>query len=308
MILERITVEPKYSDTSLSLALLISGGLWGLYWIPIRELSLAGLDSYWSIFFINACPLLVLSPMALFKINQFKFTDWSTLLSGLTIGLAFTLYAGAILETTVVRATLLFYLSPIWGTIFGTIFLSERFTVRRTIAIIFALFGLFLLLSNKDTSNFTLKIGDFFGFLSGLLFAIGSGLLKRSPRIKIFPLTFFVYAFTSAGALALVFFFIGQTEIPKKTVIDFFPYVFLWSTIIFMPSFMVVFKVSQTLFPGRVAILLMSEIIVAVVTASILLPEERMTLIQWLGALAIVIAGFIEILFSKSTKYISKPM
>ena len=75
-----------------------------------------------------------------------------------------------------------------------------------------------------------------------------------------------------------------------------------------MPSFMVVFKVSQTLFPGRVAILLMSEIIVAVVTASILLPEERMTLIQWLGALTIVTAGFIDILFSKSTGNISKPM
>ena len=75
-----------------------------------------------------------------------------------------------------------------------------------------------------------------------------------------------------------------------------------------MPSFMVVFKVSQTLFPGRVAILLMSEIIVAVVTASILLPEERMTLIQWLGALTIVTAGFIDILFSKSRGNISKPM
>ena len=308
MIHEKITLEPIYSDTSLSLALFISGGLWGLYWIPLRALSLAGVDSYWSIFFINACPLLVLSPIALFKINQFKFTDWPTLFSSLTIGLAFTLYAGAILETTVVRATLLFYLSPVWGTIFGTIFLSERFTVRRASAIIFSLFGLFFLLSNKDTLNLSLNLGDFFGFLSGLLFAIGSGLLKRSPTIKIFPLTFFVYAFTSAGALTLVFFFVGQTEIPKKTVIDFFPYVFLWSTIIFMPSFMVVFKVSQTLFPGRVAILLMSEIIVAVVTASILLPEERMTLIQWLGALTIVTAGFIDILFSKSRGNISKPM
>ncbi len=308
MIHEKITLEPIYSDTSLSLALFISGGLWGLYWIPLRALSLAGVDSYWSIFFINACPLLVLSPIALFKINQFKFTDWPTLFSSLTIGLAFTLYAGAILETTVVRATLLFYLSPIWGTIFGTIFLSERFTVRRASAIIFSLFGLFFLLSNKDTLNLSLNIGDFFGFLSGLLFAIGSGLLKRSPTIKIFPLTFFVYAFTSAGALTLVFFFVDQTEIPKKTVIDFFPYVFLWSTIIFMPSFMVVFKVSQTLFPGRVAILLMSEIIVAVVTASILLPEERMTLIQWLGALTIVTAGFVDILFSKSRGNISKPM
>ena len=308
MIHEKITLEPIYSDTSLSLALFISGGLWGLYWIPLRALSLTGVDSYWSIFFINACPLLVLSPIALFKINQFKFTDWPTLFSSLTIGLAFTLYAGAILETTVVRATLLFYLSPIWGTIFGTIFLSERFTVRRASAIIFSLFGLFFLLSNKDTLNLSLNIGDFFGFLSGLLFAIGSGLLKRSPTIKIFPLTFFVYAFTSAGALTLVFFFVGQTEIPKKTVIDFFPYVFLWSTIIFMPSFMVVFKVSQTLFPGRVAILLMSEIIVAVVTASILLAEERMTLIQWLGALTIVTAGFIDILFSKSRGNISKPM
>ena len=63
-----------------------------------------------------------------------------------------------------------------------------------------------------------------------------------------------------------------------------------------------IFKVSQILFPGRVGILMMSEVIVACVSASILLPEETMMIIQWLGAIGIVSAGIIEVIFGYKTK------
>ena len=65
---------------------------------------------------------------------------------------------------------------------------------------------------------------------------------------------------------------------------------------------MVVFKVSQILFPGRVAILLMSEVVVAIISASVLVPEERMFYLQWLGALAIITAGFTELVIAKFNK------
>ena len=58
-----------------------------------------------------------------------------------------------------------------------------------------------------------------------------------------------------------------------------------------------IFKVSQILFPGRVGILMMSEVIVACISASILLPEETMVLIQWLGAIGIVSAALVEVIF-----------
>ena len=61
-----------------------------------------------------------------------------------------------------------------------------------------------------------------------------------------------------------------------------------------------IFRISQLLFPGRVGILAMTEAIVAIVSAAILIPEESMALLQWLGAGAIIMAGLIEVLFGYS--------
>ena len=41
----------------------------------------------------------------------------------------------------------------------------------------------------------------------------------------------------------------------------------------------------------------MSEVIVAILSASILVPEETMVPMQWLGAVAIVMAGLVEVMF-----------
>ena len=59
---------------------------------------------------------------------------------------------------------------------------------------------------------------------------------------------------------------------------------------------------SQLLFPGRVGILTMSEVVVAMISAAILLPEEPMLLLQWVGAFAILFAGLIEVPFRTRKK------
>ena len=41
----------------------------------------------------------------------------------------------------------------------------------------------------------------------------------------------------------------------------------------------------------------MSEVVVAIISAAILVPEETMLPIQWAGAVAIVLAGLIEVFF-----------
>ena len=73
-----------------------------------------------------------------------------------------------------------------------------------------------------------------------------------------------------------------------------------WSICVLLPCFCIIFRASQLLFPGRVGILTMSEVVVAILSASILVPEESMLLIQWTGAAAIIIAGLIEVLFGYS--------
>ena len=53
---------------------------------------------------------------------------------------------------------------------------------------------------------------------------------------------------------------------------------------------------------GFVGILMMSEVAVAVISAKILLPEEQMVILQWIGASAILLAGVVEIIFGYSKK------
>ena len=45
---------------------------------------------------------------------------------------------------------------------------------------------------------------------------------------------------------------------------------------------------------------MMSEVAVAVISAKILLPEEQMFILQWIGASAILLAGVVEIIFGYS--------
>ena len=286
-----------YSEKTLSLALAVSAAFWGLYWLPLRSIEGTGIAGSWTIVFFNACPLLLLCPLLAFNFKKLSGLVWPTVLAGILIGVAFTLYATSLVETTIVRATLLFYLTPVWSTIIGVIWLSERLTAARIFAIAVAFVGMFLLLSTSGSENQTLNIGDLCGFLSGIFWAIGAAVLNRWSNIPVLPLTTFTFIATTAIS-ALIAWLFHADPLPELTQLKVaLPTAVFWSTFVLLPCFCIIFRVSQLLFPGRVGILMMSEVVVAILSAAILVPEEKMLLIQWAGAVAIVLAGLIEVFF-----------
>ena len=287
----------KNSDKSLSLALALSAGVWGLYWVPLRAIESVGISGPWSVVFFNACPLIVLCPLLVFNFRKMSTVFGPTLLAAIMIGMSFTLYSNGLVKTTVARATLLYYLTPVWSTIIGVIWLSEPLTRARIIAILVAFLGLFLLLSNGDASSHPLNIGDFYSLLSGIFWAIGIATLNRWASIPILPLAALIFLSTTTASA----FFAGvlhTTLLPEASMIKAaFPLAAFWSIFIFLPCFCIIFRVSQLLFPGRVGILTMSEVVVALISAAILIPDESMVLMQWAGAIAILLAGLIEVWF-----------
>ncbi len=287
----------QYSGTTLSITLFLCSAIWGLYWIPLRGIESQGIHSSWSVVIFNACPLLVLIPITLIKRTHQNFNFFSTFFSALMIGFAFSFYANSLVETSVVRATLLFYLTPIWSTIIGIIWLNEKLTRVRITCIIIALLGLFLLISNGKNTKILLNIGDVFGFLSGVCWAVGGSALKKWPQTPVLPLTTYVFILTTcvSGAFALSFY--GGAIPNLKLIENVFPTALIWSTIIMLPPFILVFKISTILFPGRVGLLMMAEVIVAVVSGSLMIPEEKMYFLQWIGAFCILLAALIEVLF-----------
>ena len=291
------------SDKILSLIIVVSSCAWGLYWLPLRSIEQSGIAGSWSIVLVNACPLIILVPLIFFNLDKLKKYPKPILFAGIMIGAAFTFYANGLVQTSVIRATLLFYLSPIWSTIIGIIWLNERLTIARVISIIVALIGLILLLydfRNQETTM--LNFGDFSSILSGLFWALGASILKKWSKLPIIPLTAIVYFSTTSLSILLAT-IVYKAPIPSLALIgQNFSTAFIWSVIVLLPSFCIIFRISQILFPGRVGILMMSEVAVAVISAKILLPEEQMVILQWIGASAILLAGIVEIIFGYSKK------
>ena len=291
------------SDKILSLIIVVSSCAWGLYWLPLRSIEQSGIVGSWSIVLVNACPLIILVPLIFFNLDKLKKYPKPIFFAGIMIGAAFTFYANGLVETSVIRATLLFYLSPIWSTIIGIIWLNERLTIARVISIIVALIGLILLLYDfRNQETVMLNFGDFSSILSGLFWALGASILKKWSKLPIIPLTAIVYFSTTSLSILLAI-IVYKAPIPSLALIgQNFSTAFIWSVIVLLPSFCIIFRISQILFPGRVGILMMSEVAVAVISAKILLPEEQMVILQWIGASAILLAGVVEIIFGYSKK------
>ena len=293
------------SDKILSLIIVVSSCAWGLYWLPLRSIEQSGIVGSWSIVLVNACPLIILVPLIFFNLDKLKKYPKPILFAGIMIGAAFTFYANGLVQTSVIRATLLFYLSPIWSTIIGIIWLNERLTTARVISIIVALIGLILLLYDfRNQETIILNFGDFSSILSGLFWALGASILKKWSKLPIIPLTAIVYFSTTSLSILLAI-IVYKAPIPSLALIgQNIITAFIWSVIVLLPSFCIIFRISQILFPGRVGILMMSEVAVAVISAKILLPEEQMVILQWIGASAILLAGVVEIIFGYSKKVI----
>jgi len=281
---------------SPSTILFAAAAIWGLYWLPLRAIGDIGLSQTWSVAFFNACPLLVMIPYLLWQrksqIHNMRAVFWIALFTG--TGLA--LYASGLVLSTVIRTTLLFYLTPIWSTIIGVIWLSETLHKGRIIAIILGLFGLSLLLSNNGAETLPLNIGDLFALMSGVFWGLGAACLKKWPEAPTATTTTVQFMVTTSVCILIAAVLFMEPLPPIEVFQAAFPIAFAASTLVILPSVFAIFWASKQLFPGRVGILMLSEALIAILSASLLLPEETMTLWQWVGGGIIITACFVEII------------
>lgn len=129
-----ITIENR-----AKLACLYAGAVWGLFWIPLRALEDPGLHSLWvTVIYFLVCTL-CLVPIAILRWKHVIAGGLQLQITAMLSGGALFLYMTAIVHTDVVRVILLFYLTPIWGTLLARIFLGEAITPLRIVAMATAL-------------------------------------------------------------------------------------------------------------------------------------------------------------------------
>ena len=128
----------------ISIALAISAGAWGIYWLPQRILEDGGLTGGWGTISQMIIGTLILMPIALWRMSKKKGTGLELPGMGILIGGGFICYALSFLLTDVVRALIMFYMTPVWTTIFEIIFLKKKHGWQRVVSLGLALGGLWV--------------------------------------------------------------------------------------------------------------------------------------------------------------------
>ena len=107
----------------------------------MRYFDESGFPALWAVAAINCCSCLIAIPVAL-KSGQVKRGNlkWLAIL-GVGMGMSNVLYFSGLILSDVVRVTLLFYLLPIWATIFSRLFYNVPIGKMRTFAVALAFLG-----------------------------------------------------------------------------------------------------------------------------------------------------------------------
>ena len=297
-------VPPQFnaqSESTAGAALLLGGAMWGLYWIPVRSFLDLGLTGSWPGVLMYLAALIAVLPF-LWRERRVLFSRWRGLiLSGMFTGAAFSLYSTSLVYTEVVRSILLFYLTPIWGTLLGLAFLGERLQRTRIIGLICGIGGLFTVLGGEQGIPLPRNAGDWLALSSGIAWALGSLGLYRTPRIPVAGqvFVFVLGALIVAGVGIILELRFGQPIPSPHILIDVTPYAAL-SAFFVLPMLFLTIWPATLLSPARVGLLLMSEVVVGLFSAA-LLSGEPFGWREFLGAILIVGAAVLELAPKRSS-------
>ncbi|MEM6467421.1 MAG: DMT family transporter, partial [Pseudomonadota bacterium] len=215
--------------------------------------------------------------------------------AGILAGVSLVLYAGALIFTDVVRALLLYYLTPIWSTLLAWMVLGEPISRLRWVTIGLGALGLGLLLRIDAGLIAPFNTGDWMGFGAGLIWAMAAVWMRKHQDISgtDFTLSYFLWGSVAACVLVTLSFASGESA-PTWTMLNgVLPWLVPLVVILVIPPAFAVMWGATVLSPGLLAILFMTEISVGTVTAA-LFAQEPLGWREVLGVLVISAAGVLE--------------
>ena len=275
------------------LACLYAGAVWGLFWIPLRALEDAGINGLWITVVYFLIPTICLIPIVLSRWQHVKQGGISLQLTTMLSGGALLLYSTSIVYTDVVRAMLLFYLTPIWATILARIFLGDLITPSRIIAMLMAILGMLTIFGLGARFPIPQNIGDWLGIGSGFLWAVAMVRIRMSESHSAIELTagFFQWSLIFSASAA---FLLAPSQIPDiEQVLPALPLLLIFMALLVLPGTYASLWGPKYLSPGIVGLLLMTEIIVGAISVA-LLAGEPFGIRELIGVLLIAGASMLE--------------
>lgn len=305
-----ITTQSGYTNTRKSGALAVVAGasLWGLFWIPLRYLDTLGINALWALTLVMGAALLPAIFMMYLRSSFADLCRMETLRAGIVLGLATTLYFIALMFTDVIRVVFLFYMLPLWTTVSARLIYGEPISPARLGIMFVALAGLWLLLSEGDGFPVPQSAGDWCAIASGMCWGISLSLLRADVYSNAYSKT----CVTVGGAFimsltAVLYFQISHTAPPSQTLPLAMDNVQSLSRDFLIVIVAIVFGV-LALYPAMIAqiwgaaqipaptaaLLTMSELIVAIVSAAIIIGTD-MPAMAIAGGCIIIVALCLDI-------------
>ncbi|VAV99981.1 hypothetical protein MNBD_ALPHA04-591 [hydrothermal vent metagenome] len=272
-----------------SLGVGLAGLIFGVFWIPTRYLEANGFGGGLASLFIFGVAAVALLPVAPLRWRSLAINWRPILLGGVFTGLGFALYANALLLTDVVRTLLLFYLTPVWGTIFGVLMLKERLTGNRIAALLLGLSGSLVILGFEQGLPLPHNLGDWMALGGGLAWAYGCLELARAKSTWVWEATLSMTVGATVSSALIIALLTLDGPLPPPPAWD--PKVFaaglIFAIAVNLPALVLTMWGAGLLSPGRVGILLCGEIAFGIFTA-VWLTDEPFGGAEILGALLII--------------------
>ena len=284
-----------------ALAIAVGAGLWGLFWIPLRYLSEAGFGPFWSAALAMGAGL----PVAL--LAAAKWGTWRPdhvrwmVLVGTGIGISEVSYFYAVVSTDVIRAIFLFYMLPIWATLVDRVVFGVRLNPWRAFAILLAFAGLWLLLGGDGGVPVPRNAGDWAGLVAGFFWGSTLSMVRGRAEVDAYwnvaSAIFFGAVFAALAALLIGSVRFSEGAMTPALAIG----VLAFGILAFWPSMIGQLWGARLVPATRAALLTMTEIVVATISAWALIGTS-MTTLSVIGGMIIVAAVLIDIYGSEEDK------
>ena len=279
------------------LACAYAGLIWGVFWIPLRALDAAGVQGAWAAAFYYVAPLVIVAPVCLFRFRQLLAGGVRLHVTGFFAALSLVLYADAVLYTEVIRGMLLYYMTPVWSTLLARLWLGEKITGIRMLAIALGLFGMMIIFGIDTGIPWPRNVGDWMGLAAGIVWAVAAVRMREEEGIDAIEYSFvyFVWGAVAAVAIALLPISGGYPLPSLDIVLDTAVWSIPFVLILVIPAVYAVMWGAPLLSPGIVGLLFMTEISVGTITAAIW-AGEPFGIREIVGVLAITTAGLVEVI------------
>lgn len=277
-----------------SAVVLVTGVIWGGYWLPVRSIAERGLDGAWGTGAITAAAMIVLLPFLIVNRGLLRGRDRVGMLSVLLGGAAFALYSIGFLYGKVALVVLLWFFSPVWSVLIARYLLRLRVPRLRLVAIAVGLAGLFIMLGGDGGFPAPRDLGEWMAFVGGGIWAFATAGMRLRSDLAPLPAAFLF----SAGALVTSILaapllepvpVIAAGDVPGVAVTVLVTGVLWW-----VLSIAGLMWAAVRLDPARVGILLMTEVVFGALSAA-LLAGESLSVAEVIGGGLVILCGLLEV-------------